>query len=65
VGQAYPTGESANFALARLHPNGDLDTSFGDNGVVLTEFGPSQAPTTRLCSQMGRFLSLALFRTFK
>ena len=38
-----PTGVDGNFALVRYHPNGTIDTTFGDNtifpGTVLTDFG--------------------------
>lgn len=37
-------GSTVNFALARYHPDGSLDNSFGNAGVVLTDFGaPSRA----------------------
>ncbi|MGQ0592895.1 MAG: hypothetical protein ACT4QB_09650 [Gammaproteobacteria bacterium] len=37
-------GSTVNFALARYHPDGSLDNSFGNGGVVLTDFGaPSRA----------------------
>jgi uncharacterized delta-60 repeat protein len=31
--------EGFDFALARYHPNGRLDTSFGGDGLVITDFG--------------------------
>lgn len=37
-------GSTVNFALARYHPDGSLDNSFGNAGVVLADFGaPSRA----------------------
>jgi uncharacterized delta-60 repeat protein len=33
------SGGTVNFALARLNANGSLDTSFGSNGKVNTDFG--------------------------
>ncbi|MFE1557843.1 calcium-binding protein [Streptomyces sp. NPDC058734] len=36
-GYNYPSNES-DFALARYHPNGGLDTTFGDAGRVTTPF---------------------------
>ena len=33
-------GNGANFALARYHPNGSLDTSFSTDGLVTTSFTP-------------------------
>jgi uncharacterized delta-60 repeat protein len=40
AGQAYNglTGHS-DFALARYQPNGTLDTTFGEDGLVITDFG--------------------------
>ncbi len=32
-------GGNRDFALARFHPDGSLDTSFGSAGLVLTDFG--------------------------
>ena len=34
-----PSTGSAGFALARYHPNGTLDTTFGGDGRVITDFG--------------------------
>jgi uncharacterized delta-60 repeat protein len=34
---------SGNFALARYHPNGSLDTSFGTNGKVIVDFGGTES----------------------
>ena len=33
-----PSIGSGNFALARYHPNGSLDTTFGGDGRVITDF---------------------------
>ncbi|VAX30947.1 hypothetical protein MNBD_NITROSPIRAE01-42 [hydrothermal vent metagenome] len=41
VGGASLDGTKTDFALARYHVNGTLDTSFGQNGVVTTSFGGS------------------------
>lgn len=38
VGWAY-NGKDRDFGLARYHPNGQLDSSFGTNGKVMTNFG--------------------------
>jgi uncharacterized delta-60 repeat protein len=38
VAAGSASGESVDFELVRLKPNGDLDPSFGDDGVVLTSF---------------------------
>jgi uncharacterized delta-60 repeat protein len=39
VGTAGSIMHDSEFAVARLNANGTLDTSFGDNGTVLTSFG--------------------------
>src|SRR6266496_6498231 len=33
-------GSNGQFALARYYPDGSLDTTFGMNGMVTTDFGP-------------------------
>ncbi len=39
-GNAHPeTSDLADFALAKYHQNGIIDSSFGNNGTVLTDFG--------------------------
>ncbi|MDQ3774620.1 MAG: hypothetical protein M3461_09740 [Pseudomonadota bacterium] len=38
AGTAF-VGGSRDFALARYHPDGSLDTGFGSGGLVLTDFG--------------------------
>jgi uncharacterized delta-60 repeat protein len=38
AGTAF-VGGNRDFALARYHPDGRLDTSFGSGGLVLTDFG--------------------------
>jgi uncharacterized delta-60 repeat protein len=35
----YPTGTGFDFALARYETDGDLDPTFGTNGIVVTNFG--------------------------
>jgi len=37
AGWAYDVGSSANTALVRYMPNGELDTAFGEGGVALTQ----------------------------
>jgi uncharacterized delta-60 repeat protein len=39
VGMAYPEASPGDFALARYNPDGSLDTSFGNRGVVTTDLG--------------------------
>jgi len=38
VGQSNAAGAETDFALARYNANGSLDTSFGNGGMVLTNF---------------------------
>jgi uncharacterized delta-60 repeat protein len=40
VGTAGLNVTAANFALARYHPSGTLDTTFDGDGKVMTDFGP-------------------------
>jgi uncharacterized delta-60 repeat protein len=37
-GYAYPDVSSGDFAVARYNVDGSLDTSFGTNGIVVTDF---------------------------
>ncbi|MFN0189911.1 MAG: T9SS type A sorting domain-containing protein [Bacteroidia bacterium] len=41
AGYAFISGTSNDFALARYHTNGSLDTTFDIDGKVTTPFGPS------------------------
>ena len=36
---------AGNFALARYHPNGSLDTTFSGDGLVITDFGGDEQAT--------------------
>lgn len=38
AGQAFPDAFSGDFAVARYNGDGSLDTSFGANGIVVTDF---------------------------
>jgi uncharacterized delta-60 repeat protein len=46
VGSASVKNYDQAFALARFHPNGTLDTTFGGDGRVTTTFGPAKNTTT-------------------
>ncbi|MCW9015841.1 MAG: hypothetical protein OQJ89_02625, partial [Kangiellaceae bacterium] len=35
----YTQGDDNDFVIARFESNGELDTSFGNNGIVVTDFG--------------------------
>lgn len=39
VGEVFAGARSADFGLARYNSEGSLDTSFGDGGRVITDFG--------------------------
>jgi uncharacterized delta-60 repeat protein len=41
AGSTVPSGPKADFLLARFHPDGLLDTSFGSGGLLRTDFSAS------------------------
>ncbi|HEV2707883.1 MAG TPA: hypothetical protein VGV59_18330 [Pyrinomonadaceae bacterium] len=43
-GHAVPNGSHFDFAITRFLPDGQLDNGFGDNGVVLVDFGIFNPP---------------------
>ena len=51
--------ESNNLYMAKFDVNGDLDTSFGDNGMINDVLGVDIRPTTVIEDQAGGFLVLA------
>jgi uncharacterized delta-60 repeat protein len=66
----YPTAGTANdgkivlagtasgqFALARYNPNGTLDTSFGNQGIVTTAFGSNDAAYAVLIQPDGKVIA--------
>ncbi|MFO7791191.1 MAG: T9SS type A sorting domain-containing protein [Bacteroidales bacterium] len=46
AGVTNPCTDSSDFVLAKYHQDGVLDTNFGDNGVVVTDFGASEVCTS-------------------
>ncbi len=44
-------------ALVRYNPNGDLDTTFGDQGIVLTRIGESDAAISMILQKDGKILT--------
>lgn len=46
--------ETQGFALARLNPDGALDASFGEDGLVVTPIGPEQGGCVRGIAVDGR-----------
>jgi len=50
-------GAGTDFALARIHDNGSLDTSFGTNGVVITDAGNGEVARA-LIEQNGKLVAV-------
>ncbi|MGW8764256.1 calcium-binding protein [Streptomyces sp. NPDC055815] len=42
MGDGFTLDTSGDFTLTRYHPNGTLDTSFGGDGIVTTDFGANE-----------------------
>lgn len=49
-------GNRWDIALARYHPDGSLDTSFGDNGLVTTDMGGNEGADRLLLQPDGKIL---------
>lgn len=49
---------SSRFALVRYHRNGDLDTSFGDGGKVVTAIGDSAGVNDLLLQHDGKLIAV-------
>ncbi len=47
----YNSGNNLDFALVRCHPDGTLDTTFGDNGIVGTPVGSGDDQAWRVLVQ--------------
>jgi uncharacterized delta-60 repeat protein len=47
---------ASNFLVARYHSDGSLDTSFGDGGKVVTDFGGFEAATALALQQDGKIV---------
>jgi uncharacterized delta-60 repeat protein len=45
-----------DFSLTRLKPNGNLDSEFGDNGKVITDFNAQSASTAMVIQQDGKIV---------
>jgi uncharacterized delta-60 repeat protein len=50
-------GSNGDFALARYHPDGTLDTSFGTGGLVLTDFGSSESASALVLQSDGKLVA--------
>lgn len=66
-GKIVVTGKSCesdytncHFALARLHANGSLDTSFNNTGKQITSFGASEAPRGMALQNDGKIVLAGL-----
>lgn len=55
AGSAYTT--STDFALARYTPNGSLDTGFGSQGIVTTDFGDYEQAYALALQDDGKILA--------
>ena len=55
-GQSH-SGSSSDFLLVRYNPNGTLDTTFGNGGKVISDFGGSESATGILLQPDGRLLT--------
>lgn len=49
-------GTDANFALVRYNQKGDIDSAFGNNGIVLTDFGKYEKASSIAISPHGKIL---------
>jgi uncharacterized delta-60 repeat protein len=56
AGTAGPWNGPWDFGLVRLLPNGAPDTSFGGDGLVITDFGPSEFGTSVILLGDGRIV---------
>ena len=43
IGEGYFYGFTYDFEMVRLNTNGSIDSSFGNNGIVITDFGESSS----------------------
>lgn len=46
----------SNFAMARLDSNGTVDSSFGENGLVVTDIGPNERSTASALQPDGKII---------
>ena len=56
AGSAGPGGGTGDFALARYHPDGSLDLTFGTAGKVTTDFGDSAGASALALRPDGRIV---------
>ncbi len=63
AGVSQTGGVSANFALARYHPNGSLDSTFGTGGKVITDFGGLDLATALILQPDGKLVAAGVSKT--
>ncbi|MGH8594775.1 MAG: hypothetical protein ACREV3_13270 [Gammaproteobacteria bacterium] len=56
VGEVFAGATSADFGLARYNSDGSLDTSFGDGGKVITDFGGFDLASTVALQRDGKIV---------
>ena len=59
-----PSSVDSSFALARYNPNGTLDATFGNGGVVLTNIGDNLDGITALAIRLDGKIVVAGFRAY-
>ncbi|GIE28105.1 hypothetical protein Ait01nite_011500 [Actinoplanes italicus] len=52
------SADGIDFALARYHRDGTLDTGFGGDGMVVTDFGGADRASALLVDRLGRILAV-------
>jgi uncharacterized delta-60 repeat protein len=62
IGTVFGPGGTSDFGVARLTPGGLIDTSFGSNGTVVTDFGPEDQATDGELQPDGRLVVTGLTR---
>ena len=58
IARFTPLGGHGRFALARYLPTGELDTSFGGDGRVTTDFGPGEDRAEGVAIRGGKILAV-------
>jgi uncharacterized delta-60 repeat protein len=58
IARVTQTGSRGRFALARYLPDGHLDTSFGGDGRVTTDFGPGEDRAEGVAIHGGKILAV-------
>jgi uncharacterized delta-60 repeat protein len=59
IGVEAPGGGIVNSSLARFNPDGSPDTSFGDSGLVVTNFGDNRGADALVLQPDGKLVTLA------